>query len=84
MYEDNGARMYEDDARSFAVALHLDHGFTCAEIEFLLGDSRKFMGTRPSGGGGTSNGSVASIVQEWVERFLKHGDVKASALNVSS
>jgi transposase len=75
--------MYEDDARSFAVALYLDHGFTYEDIAFLLGDSRKYMGSRPSGGGGTSNGPAASTVREWVERFLADGDVAPSAANAS-
>ena len=73
--------MYEDDARSFAVALYLDHGFSYEDIAFLLHDSRKYMGSRPSGGGGTSNGPAASTVREWVERFLGRGDVAPSAAN---
>ena len=56
------AKMYEDDGRSFAVALYLDHGFSYEDISFLLRDSRKYMGSRPSGGGGTSNGPAASTV----------------------
>ena len=73
--------MYEDDARSFAVALYLDHGFSYEDISFLLRDSRKYMGSRPSGGGGTSNGPAASTVREWVQRFLATGDVAPSAAN---
>ena len=56
--------MYEEDARAFAVALYLDHGFSYDEIAFLLRDSRKFMGDRPSGGGGNSQGPVAATIQE--------------------
>ena len=67
--------MYEEDARAFAVALYLDHGFSYDEIAFLLRDSRKFMGDRPSGGGGNSQGPVASTIQEWVRLFLDTGDV---------
>ena len=48
--------MYDQDARAFAVALYLDHGFSYDEISFLFRDSRKFMGDRPSGGGGLSQG----------------------------
>ena len=73
--------MYEEDARSFAVALYLDHGYSYEQIEFLLRDSRKYMGSRPSGGGGTSNGPVASTIREWVELFVQTGDVKPRDAN---
>ena len=48
--------MYDQDARAFAVSLYFDHGFSYDEIAFLFRDSRKFMGDRPSGGGGLSQG----------------------------
>ena len=67
--------MYDQDARAFAVALYLDHGFSYDEISFLFRDSRKFMGDRPSGGGGLSQGPAASTIMEWVHRFLDNGDI---------
>ena len=44
--------MYDQDDRAFAVSLYLDYGFSYDEIAFLFRDRRKFMGDRPSGGGG--------------------------------
>ena len=74
-------RMYDQDARAFAVALYLDHGFSYDEISFLFRDSRKFMGDRPSGGGGLSHGPAASTIMEWVHRFLDNGDINPSDAN---
>lgn len=71
--------MYDVDGRAFAVALYLDHGYTYEEIEFLFSDSRKFMGSRPSGGGGESDGPVLSTVKQWVDLYLQHGDVNPRA-----
>ncbi|MGB1591217.1 MAG: hypothetical protein ACPIOQ_00580 [Promethearchaeia archaeon] len=73
--------MYDQDARAFAVALYLDHGFSYDEISFLFRDSRKFMGDRPSGGGGLSQGPAASTIMEWVHRFLDNGDINPSDAN---
>ena len=75
--------MYDQDARAFAVALYLDHGFSCDEISFLFRDSRKFMGDRPSGGGGLSQGPAASTIMEWVHRFLDNGDINPSDANAN-